>query len=78
MQRKIMSYYNLWQSTYNVTTQAVCRQNKKRAAHTRVTLPLYIYAASLAHVSGPTIPSAASPLACWNAITAALVFGPKV
>src|SRR5579884_2178650 len=32
---------------------------------------------SAAHVAGPTIPSAVSPCARWNAITALRVFGPQ-
>ena len=41
--------------------------------------PIQVYAASSAAlVSDPTIPSAASPFACWKAITPALVLLPKI
>jgi hypothetical protein len=34
------------------------------------------YVLNLAHVFGPTLPSATKPLADWNALTAFFVFAP--
>src|SRR5687767_9933180 len=41
-------------------------------------LPLLTWTTSLDQVCGPTIPSAARPLLCWNALTADSVWGPKL
>src|SRR6266540_2138057 len=41
-------------------------------------LPCLTWMTSFGHVFGPTIPSAATPALCWNALTAASVSGPKM
>src|SRR5262245_61064286 len=41
-------------------------------------LPFLTWTMSFGQVSGPTMPSAASPWLCWNDFTADSVFGPKI